>query len=215
VRVVVADDTMLVRQGLRRLLDLAGHEVAGEAVDAATLLALVEAERPDAAIVDIRMPPSHTDEGLQATDALRNRFPGLAVLVLSQYTEPEYAARLLEDGEGGRGYLLKERVAQPSELIDALERVADGGIVVDRELVDQLLSRRHNAGRLAELTGREREVLALMAEGLTDRGIAERLWLTRKTVETHVRHILRKLDLREDASSNRRVLAVLTYLRAG
>jgi DNA-binding NarL/FixJ family response regulator len=215
VRVVVADDTMLVRQGLRRLLDLAGHEVAGEAVDAATLLALVEAERPDAAIVDIRMPPSHTDEGLQATDALRNRFPGLAVLVLSQYTEPEYAARLLEDGEGGRGYLLKERVAQPSELLDALERVADGGIVVDRELVDQLLSRRHNAGRLAELTGREREVLALMAEGLTDRGIAERLWLTRKTVETHVRHILRKLDLREDASSNRRVLAVLTYLRAG
>jgi DNA-binding NarL/FixJ family response regulator len=214
VRVVIADDTALLRQGIARLLVEAGLEVSGEAEDATRLLELVEAERPDVAIVDIRMPPGQADEGLVAADAIRERFPDVGVLILSHYVEPAYALRLLEGREGGCGYLLKDRVLNSRDLVAAVERVAAGEIVVDPELGDQLLSRRRVANPLDELTAREREVLALVAEGLTDRGIAERLWLTPKTVETHVRHILRKLDLPSGAANNRRVQAVLAYLRA-
>ena len=213
-RVVIADDTALLRQGIARLLVEAGLEVSGEAEDASRLLELVEAERPDVAIVDIRMPPGQADEGLVAAATIRERFPGVGVLVLSQYVEPAFALRLLEGSEGGCGYLLKDRVLNARELVSAVERVAAGEIVVDSELVDQLLSRRRVDNPLDELTEREREVLALVAEGLTDRGIAERLWLTPRTVETHIRHILRKLDLPSGTSNNRRVHAVLAYLRA-
>ena len=213
-RVVIADDTALLRQGIARLLVDAGVEVSGEAENAERLLELVEAERPDVAIVDIRMPPGQADEGLVAAATIRERFPGVGVLVLSQYVEPAYAMRLLEDRDGGCGYLLKDRVLNARELVSAVERVAAGEVVVDRELVDQLLERRRVGNPLDELTEREREVLALVAEGLTDRGIAERLWLTPKTVETHVRHILRKLDLPPGTANNRRVQAVLAYLRA-
>ena len=178
------------------------------------MLELIDARPPDVAIVDIRMPPGHTDEGLVAAATIRERFPEVGVLVLSQYVEPAYAMRLIEGAEGGCGYLLKDSVMNARELVSAVERVAAGEVVVDPELVDQLLSRPRAAGALDELTKREREVLGLMAEGLTDRGIAERLWLTPKTVETHVRHILGKLDLPVGSSNNRRVHAVLAYLRA-
>jgi DNA-binding NarL/FixJ family response regulator len=213
VRVVIADDTALLRQGIARLLTEAGVDVIGEADDATQLLELIDARPPDVAIVDIRMPPAHTDEGLVAAAAIRERFPEVGVLVLSQYVEPAYALRLIEGTEGGCGYLLKDSVMNARELVSAVERVAAGDVVVDPELVDQLLSRPRPAGPLDELTKREREVLGLMAEGLTDRGIAERLWLTPRTVETHVRHILGKLDLPVGSSNNRRVHAVLAYLR--
>jgi DNA-binding NarL/FixJ family response regulator len=213
-RVVIAEDTALLRQGLARLLADAGVEVCGESGDAERLLELVEAEQPDAAVVDIRMPPSHTDEGLVAAAAIRERHPTVGVLVLSQYVDAGYALRLMDGAERGCGYLLKDRVTDAAELVAALERVAAGETVVDRQLVDQLLSRRRGPSPLDELTAREREVLGLMAEGLTDRGIAERLWVTPKTVETHVRHILHKLDLPAGATYNRRVQAVLAQLRA-
>jgi DNA-binding NarL/FixJ family response regulator len=214
-RVVIADDAALLREGMARLLAEAGLEVGGEAGDAAELLALVEREQPDVAIVDIRMPPSHTDEGLVAAAAIRRRFPDVGVLVLSQYVEPGYAMQLVDGGGGGCGYLLKDRIMHASELVAAVERVAAGETVVDPELVQQLLARRRSPHPLDTLSEREREVLGLVAEGLTDRGIAERLWLTPRTVETHVRHILMKLDLPAGASNNRRVQAVLAYLRAG
>jgi serine/threonine-protein kinase len=213
-RVVVADDTALLRQGVSRLLSDAGMEVVGEAGDAAALLRLVEAERPDVSIVDIRMPPTHTDEGLVAARLIRERYPATGVLVLSQYVEPAYVLQLIESGEGSCGYLLKDRVMSAGELVDAVRRILAGEVVVDRELVDALLGRRREPSPLEQLTEREREVLALMAEGLTDRGIAERLWVTSATVETHVRHILRKLSLPAGTAHNRRVHAVLTYLRA-
>jgi serine/threonine-protein kinase len=213
-RVVIADDAPLIRHGIARLLTDAGIDVSGEAGDAADLLELVAETRPDVAIVDIRMPPDHTDEGLVAADTIRTSFPATGVLVLSQYVDSAYAVRLIDGRDGGRGYLLKDRVMHAGELIAALSRVAAGEVVVDADLVEQLLARRRSAGPLDELTQREREVLTLMAEGLTDRGIAERLWLTPRTVETHVRHILRKLDLPDGASNNRRVHAVLAYLRA-
>ena len=212
-RVVIADDTALLRHGLARLLAEAGVEVCGEAGDADGLLRLVEAERPDVAIVDIRMPPTHTDEGLAAAETIRARHPDIGVLVLSQYVEASYALRLLEGGEGRCGYLLKDRVLDAAELVAALERIVAGETVVDHELVAQLVERRRHPDPLGELTEREREVLRLMAEGLTDRGIAERLWVTPKTVETHVRHVLRKLDLPSGAEHNRRVQAVLAQLR--
>jgi DNA-binding NarL/FixJ family response regulator len=213
-RVVIADDTRLLRQGLARLLSDAGAEVCGEAGDGASLLELVERERPDVAIVDIRMPPTHTDEGLVAAEGIRERFPEVGVLVLSQYVEATYALRLLNGLESRCGYLLKDRVTDTGELMGALERVAAGEVVVDQQLVDQLLSRRREPNPIESLTDREREVLRLMAEGLTDRGIAERLWVTPNTVETHIRHILRKLDLPSGTAHNRRVHAVLTQLRA-
>ena len=213
-RVVIADDAPLIRHGIARLLTDAGIDVCGEAGDAADLLELVADTRPDVAIVDIRMPPDHTDEGLVAADTIRANFPATGVLVLSQYVDSAYAVRLIDGGDGGRGYLLKDRVMHAGELVAALARVAAGEVVVDAELVEQLLARRRVAGPLDELTDRELEVLTLMVEGLTDRGIAERLWLTPRTVETHIRHILRKLELPTGASHNRRVHAVLAYLRA-
>ena len=215
VRVVIADDAALLRQGIARLLVDAGIDVRGEVGDATALLELVGRERPDVAIVDIRMPPKQQDEGLVAADTIRERFPGTGVLVLSQYVDPAYGLRLIDGNDGGRGYLLKDRVLDAGELVAAVERVAAGEVVVDPALVEQLLARRRVASPLDELTEREREVLALMAEGLTDRGIAERLWLTPRTVETHIRHILRKLELPTGGSNNRRVHAVLAYLRAG
>jgi DNA-binding NarL/FixJ family response regulator len=213
VRVVIADDTALLRQGIARLLTEAGIEVCGEGADATELLELVEGERPEVAIVDIRMPPTHTDEGLVAAATIRERFPAVGVLVLSQYVDASYALRLLDGADGHCGYLLKDRVTNADELVGAVERVANGELVVDRELVDSLLARRRDRDPLDELTDREREVLRLMAEGLTDKGIGERLWVSPKTVETHVRHILRKLGLSEDSAHNRRVQAVIAFLR--
>jgi DNA-binding NarL/FixJ family response regulator len=212
VRVAVADDSAIIREGLVRVLGEAGMEVCGTAQDAEELLRLVEQEQPHVAVVDIRMPPTRTDEGIVAATEIRTRFPEVGVLVLSQHAESDYALRLLEGKQGHCGYLLKDRVTRIDELTDAIRRVARGEVVVDPELVERLMNRRSMSVR--ELTGREREVLALMAEGLTDRGIAERLWVTQKTVETHIVHIFRKLDLPEGASYNRRVHAVLAFLRA-
>jgi DNA-binding NarL/FixJ family response regulator len=212
VRVAIADDSAIVREGLTRVLAEAGMEVCGSAEDPDGLLRLVERAQPDVAVVDIRMPPTRTDEGIVAARQIRNRFPDVSVLVLSQHVETDYALRLLEDREGRCGYLLKDRVTRIDELTEAIRRVARGEAVVDPELVGRLLER--DRSPIQELTPRERQVLALMAEGLTDRGIAERLWLTQKTVETHVVHIFRKLDLPEGAAYNRRVHAVLEYLRA-
>ena len=194
------------------MLSDVGTEMCGVVEDAEQLLLLVASERPDVAIIDSRMPPTHSDEGLVAAAEIRERFPDVGVLVLSQHIETEYALLVLEGKEGRCGYLLKDRVTRVDELTDAIRRIAAGEIVVDPELAERLMTR---AGSPVDtLTPREREVLALMAEGLTDRGIAERLWLTPKTVETHVVHIFRKLDLPEGASYNRRVNAVLAFLRA-
>jgi DNA-binding NarL/FixJ family response regulator len=214
-RVVIADDTVLLRDGLARLLGEHGVVVCGEAGDAAGLVRLVEEELPDVALTDIRMPPTHTDEGLVAAALIRERFPEVGVLVLSQYVEAAYALRLLDGSAGVRcGYLLKDNVTRPAELVTSLERVAAGEVVVDRELISTMLARRRQVDPLYELTEREREVLALMAEGLSDKGIAARLWVTPKTVEAHVRHVLQKLHIPADASYNRRVHAVIAYLRA-
>ncbi len=212
-RLVLADDSVLFREGLARLLAEAGFEVVGTAGDADTLLLQVAEARPDAAIVDIRMPPTHTDEGLVAATRIRDRHPEVAVIVLSQYVEAAYALRLLEGGERRVAYVLKDRVLHLADFASAIRRVAAGETFVDPALVEALVARPRPADRLAVLTGREREVLALMAEGLTDRGIGERLWVTPKTVETHVRHIFEKLRLPSSAADNRRVHAVLTYLR--
>jgi DNA-binding NarL/FixJ family response regulator len=203
-----------VREGVARLLREAGFEIVGAAATADELLALVEGQQPDVALVDIRLPPTHGDEGLRAAAEIRRRFPSVALLVLSQYVEAEYALRLLDGGERSAGYLLKDRILEPGQLTDGVRRVAAGGVVVDPALVAELLERRRRSDPLDALTAREREVLGLMAEGLTDRGIAQRLYVTPKTVETHVRHIFAKLSLPETALDNRRVRAVLTYLRA-
>jgi DNA-binding NarL/FixJ family response regulator len=213
-RVAIAEDSLLVREGLGRILRDAGFEVVGAAANVEELLELVERARPDVALVDIRLPPGYTDEGLRAADEIRTRFPAVALLVLSQYVEAEYALRLLEGSEQRVGYLLKDRILDVSQLTDAIARVVAGGVVVDPSLVTALLDRRRRADPLDELTPREREVLCLMAEGLTDRGIAQRLYVTPKTVETHVRHVFQKLSLPESALENKRVRAVLTYLRA-
>ena len=211
-RVAIADDSVIVREGLARLLADRDVDVSGLAADAEQLLALVDAKRPDVAIVDIRMPPTHTDEGLVAADLIRGRFPRVGVLVLSQYTDAAYALRLLDGDETGRGYLLKDRITAANALVDALERIQAGECVIEPELIEALLANPARSDRLAALTPRERDVLALLAEGLTDRGIGERLWLSQSTVETHVRHILQKLDLPTGSGHNRRVHAVLTYL---
>jgi DNA-binding NarL/FixJ family response regulator len=213
-RVAIAEDSLLVREGLGRILREAGFEIVAEAATKDELLEHVEREVPDIALVDIRLPPSYGDEGLRAAAEIRARFPSVALLVLSQYVEAEYALRLLEGSEQSVGYLLKERILEPAQLTDAMRRVAAGGVVVDATLVSELLERRRRADPLDELTSREREVLGLMAEGLTDRGIAQRLYVTPKTVETHIRHIFQKLSLPGSALENRRVHAVLTYLRA-
>jgi DNA-binding NarL/FixJ family response regulator len=213
-RVVVADDVMLTRQGIVTLLDEAGVDVVGEAEDAAELLRHVRRTQPDAAIVDIRMPPTHTDEGIVAAQAIRTQHPDVGVLVLSQYVEPTYAMRLLEEHPERVGYLLKERVFDVAVLIDALRRIADGETVVDPTIVTRLLGRRRRADPLGDLTEREREVLSLVAEGLSNKAIAGRLFITERTVEAHVKQIFLKLHLSATPNSHRRVLAVLAHLRA-
>jgi serine/threonine-protein kinase len=205
---------VLLREGVSRLLADEDFDVAAKVASADELLESVAAQQPDVAIVDIRMPPTNTDEGLVAAETIRRNWTGVGVLVLSQYTETEYALRLLEGGEERCGYLLKDRVLDAGQLANAVRRVGNGEVVVDPELVARLVDRPRQSSPLDELTAREREVLALMAEGLTDRGIGERLFVAPKTVETHIRHIFAKLCLPESAADNKRVQAVLTYLRA-
>lgn len=213
-RVVVADDVMLTREGIVRLLEDAGIDVVAEAEDAEGLLRHVRLRRPDAAIVDIRMPPTHTDEGLVATQTIRSEYPEIGVLLLSQYVEPSYAMRLLKEHPERVGYLLKQRVFDVAILVDALRRITEGESVIDPTIVSRLLGRQRREDPLEELTEREREVLGLVAEGLSNRAIASRLFVTQRTVESHVTEILLKLDLDVNPESHRRVLAVLTYLRA-
>jgi DNA-binding NarL/FixJ family response regulator len=214
VRVVVADDELLTREGIARLLADAGCEVVGRSGDVATLMRQVAGARPDAALVDIRMPPTHADEGLVAAQRIRAEHPETAVLVLSHYVEPSYALRLLEQQPEGVGYLLKQRVSDIALLLDALQRLAAGETVIDPAIVSRLLGRRRRASPLDELTPRERETLALLAEGLSNRAIAERLFVTERTVEAHTTQIFLKLGLQADPASHRRVRAVLAYLRA-
>jgi DNA-binding NarL/FixJ family response regulator len=214
-RVMIADDAVLFREGLARVLDAAGIQVAAQAGDAERLLALVRADPPDAVVVDIRMPPTHTSEGLEAARRIHTEHPPVGVLVLSQYVEPHHAMQLLEDGPGGVGYLLKDRVADVGELVEAVRRVAGGGSVIDPEVVAQLVSRRRAVDPVQQLSEREREVLALMAEGRSNQAIGERLFVSPKTVEGHVRSIFTRLDLSASPDDHRRVLAVLAFLRAG
>lgn len=213
-RVALADDAAVLRAGLARLLGDAGVEVVAQVDSAEQLLAAVDEQQPDVAIVDIRMPPTWSDEGITAADAIHRRHPHVGVLLLSQYVEAEYALRLLERAEERTGYLLKERMLDLSDLLDALDRITAGETVIDPTLVTQLIGRHRSHSPLDDLTPREREVLSLMAEGLTDRGIAERLYLTPNTIETHVRHILGKLGLQATPNDNRRVRAVIAYLRS-
>jgi DNA-binding NarL/FixJ family response regulator len=213
VRIGIADDTMLIREGVAQLLAGAGFEIAFKVADAGDLLRLVEARRPQAVIVDIKMPPTHTDEGLVAADAIRAAHPGVGVLILSQYLAPEYALGLLERHPAGVGYLLKERVSDVAVLADALRRVAEQESVLDPTIVARLLRRRDDAP-FADLTEREREVLGLMAEGHSNQGICAKLFLSPKTVEAHVGHIFGKLGLRDSPDHHRRVVAVLAYLAA-
>ena len=212
-RVVIADDVMLVRSGLARLLEDAGVHVVGEAADADGLLALVARQQPDVAVVDIRMPPTHNDEGLVAARRIREEHPSTAVVLLSQYVEPRYAQRLLADQPGGLGYLLKERVSNIAVLVDALHRVTEGECVIDPTIVAQLMRGRRPNSPLERLTDREREILALMAEGRSNAGIARELGISERTVEAASAVVFQKLDLEPSPDLNRRVLAVLTLLR--
>ena len=212
-RVVLADDDVLLREGLASLLQRPGMEVVGQAGDSTQLLTLVRENVPDLVLVDIRMPPTHTVEGLEAAAVIRKEFPETGILVLSAHVDVEHAMTLLASGEG-IGYLLKSRVVDVDEFIDALRRIAKGGSVVDPELVKELVGARRRLDPLAVLSAREREVLALMAEGRSNAGIAGRLWVTEGTVEKHVRSILAKLNLPETAADHRRVLAVITFLEA-
>ena len=212
-RVVVADDVMLTREGIAHLLVEAGIDVVAQAEDANGLLREVRLKQPEVAIVDIRMPPTHTDEGLVAAQRIRADHPTIGVLVLSQYVEPSYALRLLEEHPERVGYLLKQRVFDVAVLVDALRRIVDGETVVDPTIVSRLVGRQRRHDPLAELTPREREVLSLVAEGLSNGAIASRLFVTERTVEAHVKQVLLKLGLAVDPESHRRVLAVLAYLR--
>ena len=213
-RVVIADDAMLIREGTARLLEDAGVQVAGKAGDAQQLLQIVATEHPDVAIVDIKMPPTFTDEGLAAAEQIRTAHPGVGVLVLSQYLEARYATRLLEQHPEALGYLLKERVSDIGVHKDAVQRIAERECVLDPTIVARLIRRPRRAGPLDELTDREREVLALIAEGRSNLGIAEVLVLSPKTVEAHVGRILAKLGLDDTPDYHRRVLAVLAFLRS-
>ncbi|HEY3613777.1 MAG TPA: response regulator transcription factor [Gaiellales bacterium] len=212
-RVVIAEDMALMRAGLVRLLEDRGFELVGEVADAEALLRTVERLRPDAAIVDIKMPPTHTDEGLVAAATIRERYPDTAVLLLSSYLDARFAAELFEHYPAGTGYLLKERVGDVGVLADALQRLRNGECVLDPAIVNRLLKRAREPGPLDELSPREREILALMAEGHSNKRICELCFLGQKTVETHIRSILMKLGLPESPDSSRRVVAVLTYLR--
>jgi DNA-binding NarL/FixJ family response regulator len=215
VRVVVADDSLILREGLARLLDEAGFEVAGQAADGSELIELVEAERPDVAIIDIRMPPTHTDEGLHAAREIRERIPETGILVLSQYVRPSYALELLSQGTEGIGYVLKDRVSDLEELASCVRRIGEGGSVLDPTVVAQLVERpRTGPDPLEDLSDREREVLALMAEGRSNKAIGQQLFITEHTVEKHVKSIFGKLRLSATADDHRRVLAVLTFLSA-
>jgi DNA-binding NarL/FixJ family response regulator len=212
VRVVIAEDQVLLREGLARLFTDAGEEVVARVGDAEALLQAVDSTRPDLAVIDVRMPPTWTDEGTRAASAIRERAPDVGVLVLSQHVEGRHAVALVS--QGGFGYLLKDRVLGVDDFLDAARRVARGGSALDPAVVGSLVGSPEHADALAELTAREREVLGLMAEGLTNTGIAARLWLTERTVESHVRNVMMKLGLPTSDQDHRRVLAVLAYLHA-
>jgi DNA-binding NarL/FixJ family response regulator len=212
-RVVIADDAVLLREGLIRLVEENGHTVVAAVGDGPALVSAVVEHRPDVSIVDVRMPPSHTDEGLRAAVEARSLVPGTPILVLSQYVEVSYADDLLADRRGAVGYLLKDRVSDVADFLDGLTRVADGGTVLDPEVVSQLLVRRRRDDPLRNLTPREREVLERMAEGLSNTAIARKLVVTEGAVEKHVRNIFTKLNLHQDEEQHRRVLAVLAYLQ--
>jgi DNA-binding NarL/FixJ family response regulator len=213
-RIVIAEDTAILRAGLAELLAIRGHEVVAAVDDGDKLLAAVEEHRPDVAVVDIRMPPTHTDEGLRAALQLRRDRPGVGVLLFSQYIETRYATELLADRSAGVGYLLKERVADIDEFVDALDRIAAGGTALDPEVVTQLFGASRRTERLDTLTPREREVLALMAEGRTNAAIADTLVVTGRAVEKHVANIFTKLDLPPSDTDHRRVMAVLRYMQS-
>ena len=212
-RIVVAEDMMLTREGIVRLLEEAGFQVAAQAQDLDGLITAVDRFRPDAVVTDIRMPPSHTDEGLLAAQRIRDGYPGTGVLVLSQYVEPRYAIQLIQDHPEGLGYLLKERIFDAAILVDALRRLAEGETVIDPTIVARMLGRRRRDDPTSRLSDREREVLALVAEGLSNSAIARRLFVTERTVEAHTTQIFAKLDLVVAPDSHRRVLAVLAFLR--
>ncbi len=213
-RVIIAEDAVLLREGLARLLTDAGHEVVGRVDNGPDLVEAIADVRPDVSIVDVRMPPSFRDEGLRAALAARERVPGTPIMVFSQYVEERYASELLASGTGAIGYLLKDRVADVGDFLSAMEQIAEGGTVLDPEVIAQILARRRKDDRLTELTSREREVLALMAEGRSNSSIAEHLSIGEGTVEKHISNIFSKLGLEESTNQHRRVLAVLAYLRA-
>jgi DNA-binding NarL/FixJ family response regulator len=212
-RVIVVDDSVIAREGIRRLLQAEGHTVIATIGRAEQVTSVVASSRPDTVILDIRMPPTWTDEGIQVATSLRKSWSDLGILVLSQYAVPEYATRLLECGTTGTGYLLKDRIFEPLQLSQALHRLAEGGTVVDPDVVGELIASRRNNDVLNDLTDREHDVLRLMAEGLSDKGIAAQMHVTLNTVGTHVQHIFRKLRLSDNPANNRRVLAVLAFLQ--
>jgi DNA-binding NarL/FixJ family response regulator len=214
VRVVIAEDLTLLREGLAALLSECGHEVVATVGDGDALVAAIEEHGPDIALIDVRMPPTQTDEGVRAAVEVRRRHPQTGILILSQYVEERYAADLLEGGARGVGYLLKDRIADVEQFLGAIDRVAGGGTVIDPEVIAQLLVRQQRDNPLDRLTPRETEVLALMAEGHTNASIVERLDISHSAVEKHVRKVFAKLRLNDDDQHHRRVLAVLTYLGA-
>ena len=211
---MIAEDSVLLREGIARLLSEAGHEVCGQAGEAEDLIRKVRAHKPDVAVIDVRMPPTQTDEGLRAAKSIREEMPEVGLLVLSQYVEEVYARELLAESAEGVGYLLKDRVSDVDRFIEAVARVGNGGSVLDPEVVSAMLGRRLGEGPLDDLTPREREVLALMAEGRSNRAIAERLVVTERAVEKHVTGIFSKLDLPPAGGDHRRVLAVRRFLSA-